>query len=131
MKFPDPPGGVDLLDQVIDVVGVQQPAARDQALRTALAHCPTELGRDDVARDSVQPRPWPAEGSSVARRRVDHGDEYLRGQVSDLVRVRHPAGHEPGYVVYVRAVELGERGGVGPDRPNRRLCPWVHRRSLR
>jgi hypothetical protein len=38
MKFPDPPDGADLLDQVIDVVGVQQPAARDQALRTALAH---------------------------------------------------------------------------------------------
>lgn len=131
MQFPDPPGGVDLLHQVIDVVGVQQPTARNQALRTALARCPTELGRDDVARDPVQPRPRPAEGSSVAWRRVNHGDEYLRGQVSNLVRVRHPAGHEPGYVVHVRAVELGERGGVGPDRPNRRLSPWVHRRSLR
>ena len=57
VQLPDLPQGVDPLRQAIDVVGVEQAAARDQALGALLARGPAELGGDDVARDPVQPRP--------------------------------------------------------------------------
>jgi hypothetical protein len=130
MQFPYLPGRVDLLHQPVDVVGVEQPVPRDQGLRLTFPHRPAQLGRDDVARDPVQPRPRSAEGTPVTRRRVDHGEEHLGGQVRGQVRIRHPARHEPGHLVRLRAVELAERSRVGPDRPYRRLGPWIHQRPL-
>ena len=131
VQLPDLPEGVDLLHQAIDVVGVEQAAPRDQPLGVLLARGPAELGGDDVARDPVQPRPRTSEGPPVPRRRLDHRQEHLGGQVSDQLRVRYAARHEPGHLVHVGAVELGERGRIGPDRPHRRLGPSTHRRPLR
>ena len=130
MQLPDLPAGVDLLGQAIDVVGVKQAAARDQALGALSARGPAELGRDDVARDPVQPRPRAAGGPPVPLRRLDRRQEHLRGQVSGQLRVRHPARHESGHLAHVRSVELSERSGFGPDRPYRPLGPSTHHQPL-
>jgi hypothetical protein len=114
VQLPDLPESVDFLRQTIDVIGVQQTAARNQALSAAFPHGPAELSSDDVARDPVQPRPRATERSPVLRRRIDHREEHLRGQVSGQLRVRHPARHEPGHLIHMRTVELAERGGIGP-----------------
>lgn len=131
VQFPDPPGGVDPLHQAIDVVGVKQAAARDEALGALFTRGAAELGRDDVARDPVQPRPWTADGPPVPRRSLDDRQEYLRSQVSGQMRIRYPAGHEPGDLVLVRVVELGERGWVSPDRLHRQPGPSSHERPSR
>jgi hypothetical protein len=130
MQLPDLPEGVDLLGQAIDVVGVKQTAARDQALGALFARGPAELGGDDVARDPLQPRARAASGPSVPRRRLDRRQKHLRGQVSGQLRVRHPARHEPGHLVHVRTVELSERSRLGPDRPYRPLGPSTHHRPF-
>ena len=62
VQLPDLPQRVDFRHHAFDVVGIEQPASRDHALRTVLASGAAELGGDDIARDPVQPRPRAAGG---------------------------------------------------------------------
>jgi hypothetical protein len=61
VQLPDLPQRVDFLRHALDVVGIEQPAPRDHALRAMLPGGAAELGGDDVARDPEQPRPRAAE----------------------------------------------------------------------
>ena len=85
MQPPDLPGGIDLLDQPADVVGLEQPAGRYVADGAAFPRRAAELGRDDVPRDPVQPCPRPAGRPAVSGRRVDRRQEDLGCQVGGAV----------------------------------------------
>jgi len=119
-------GRVDLGHQTVDVVGLEQPAAGDQALGAAFPRGAAEFGGDHVARDPEQPRAWPAGRAAVPRGRLDRRQEHVGGQVGGQVRVGDAAGDEPGDLADVRPVEGGERGLIGPDGPDRRLLPGSH-----
>lgn len=80
-----------------------------------LARCPSALGGDHVAGHAEQPADGATPVSPVGVRRLDHGQEYLGGEVGGRVRIADPPDDEPGHRVHMGAVERFEGGRIVAD----------------
>lgn len=67
------------LNDPVDGVIVQQPAAMEASRRRVLAGTRLPVVRDDVASDARQPGTWRAEVPAVALDRADRAQEDVRG----------------------------------------------------
>lgn len=113
--------GVDTLVEQREIVLLHQRAPREAAGCPQLPAATASLGRDDVARDAIEPGDRIAATAPVRVRRVDRGQEDVCGQV----RIVDTASDEALHLLHMRAVEGFERIRVVGDPCHVADCPWV------